>query len=781
MPLAGLRALVAAIAVFLLPPAAVADQHILLDTTKESMLDWTRYPYGPQSPTPGWVEESFTNFEKGINWRSYVVCDVGYQNVNNWLWTPFITRHDANRIYIEIKFSLRNCDLFPGTALQCKETFSLLYYEFDAATREPPPWQPESYKQIDVIAADEGRFTNNNEVIINTETRSIDVTKKGVYFAFRDQGACLSLLAVKVYYLKCPEITVGFARYPETATGSMLTSIEKIPGRCVENSVAVHDPHNLCKADGTWSFHTGSCSCMAGYEASDSGRECKACPVGRFKDSVGDDTCHICPAHSQALFGGSVECRCNDGFYRAPGDSKSDACTRPPSAPQNLHFRFVDDTSTKIRLFWDPPLDEGARADTRYAVSCPGCASRPTLPPEMTQTTSVLVTNLQKGLSYTFVVTAHNGVSNLSSSATDKSRSSEITVTTESSGSVVSKMRVVDIKPSQVELSWQPPSDPLGDIEVYEVKYFERGSNESETFITKTNVANIKNLKEGTEYAFQVRAQTSNGEFGDFNRAVFKVTGQESDPVFVGEEESTQIRIAVGVIVTILILVALALTMYFVFKRTMLAERHVEKDADNYRGMDNPFAGTSETLPIVQTHTSSLAHQGAIYNPFSSHKTYVDPHTYEDPHVAVKQFAKEIDSKYITIEAIIGGGEFGDVCRGRLSVPDRNDMLVAIKTLKPGSADKAKIDFLTEASIMGQFEHPNVIFLQGVVTKANPIMIITEYMENGSLDTFLRANDGKFQVSDKPSCKLAKFNANLCDVSQILLCMFTSNDPFQSV
>lgn len=52
--------------------------------------------------------------------------------------------------------------------------------------------------------------------------------------------------------------------------------------------------------------------------------------------------------------------------------------------------------------------------------------------------------------------------------------------------------------------------------------------------------------------------------------------------------------------------------------------------------------------------------------------------------------------------------------------------------------DKARNDFLTEASIMGQFEHPNVIFLQGVVTKSNPIMIITEYMENGSLDTFLK-------------------------------------------
>jgi len=85
-----------------------------------------------------------------------------------------------------------------------------------------------------------------------------------------------------------------------------------------------------------------------------------------------------------------------------------------------------------------------------------------------------------------------------------------------------------------------------------------------------------------------------------------------------------------------------------------------------------------------------------------------------------------------------GGGEFGDVCRGNLKLPQRPEMLVAIKTLKLGSSDKARVDFLTEASIMGQFEHSNVIYLQGVVTKSNPVMIITEYMENGSLDTFLR-------------------------------------------
>ena len=71
-----------------------------------------------------------------------------------------------------------------------------------------------------MISLNNFRFTKNDEIIINTETRSVETTHKGLYFAFQDQGACLSLLSVKVYYLTCPEITVEFAHYPETATGS---------------------------------------------------------------------------------------------------------------------------------------------------------------------------------------------------------------------------------------------------------------------------------------------------------------------------------------------------------------------------------------------------------------------------------------------------------------------------------------------------------------------------------------------------------------------------------
>ncbi|ETE59678.1 Ephrin type-A receptor 4, partial [Ophiophagus hannah] len=92
-------------------------------------------------------------------------------------------------------------------------------------------------------------------------------------------------------------------------------------------------------------------------------------------------------------------------------------------------------------------------------------------------------------------------------------------------------------------------------------------------------------------------------------------------------------------------------------------------------------------------------------------KVYVDPFTYEDPNEAVREFAKEIDISC----------EFGEVCRGRLKLPGRREIFVAIKTLKVGYTERQRRDFLSEASIMGQFDHPNIIHLEGVVTKSRPL------------------------------------------------------------
>ena len=42
---------------------------------------------------------------------------------------------------------------------------------------------------------------------------------------------------------------------------------------------------------------------------------------------------------------------------------------------------------------------------------------------------------------------------------------------------------------------------------------------------------------------------------------------------------------------------------------------------------------------------------------------------------------------------------------------------VAVKTLKEGAGEGDKVKFLQEAAIMGQFSHPNVVKLYGVVTE----------------------------------------------------------------
>lgn len=75
-----------------------------------------------------------------------------------------------------------------------------------------------------------------------------------------------------------------------------------------------------------------------------------------------------------------------------------------------------------------------------------------------------------------------------------------------------------------------------------------------------------------------------------------------------------------------------------------------------------------------------------------------------------------------------------------MKLPGKRELYVAIKTLKAGYVEKQRRDFLSEASIMGQFDHPNIIRLEGVVTKSRPVMIVTEFMENGALDSFLRVS-----------------------------------------
>lgn len=68
----------------------------------------------------------------------------------------------------------------------------------------------------------------------------------------------------------------------------------------------------------------------------------------------------------------------------------------------------------------------------------------------------------------------------------------------------------------------------------------------------------------------------------------------------------------------------------------------------------------------------------------------------------------------------IGAGQFGEVCRAQWAVSGGMKD-VAVKTLRAESSEEDKVRFLQEAAIMGQFFHPNIVKLYGVVTVGEPV------------------------------------------------------------
>ncbi|KAM6977933.1 ephrin type-B receptor 2-like [Aplochiton taeniatus] len=454
--------------------------------------------------------------------------------------------------------------------------------------------------------------------------------------------------------------------------------------------------------------------------------------------------------HHRTTNEGATSCVCRNGYYRTDSDPAQMPCTNAlhqydlpphpnpnpnpnpaqmpcttiPSAPQNV-ISIVNETS--LNLEWSAPLEVGGREDVVYNIICKSCGGGrgggctrcgdnvQFLPHQLGLThTSVQISDLLAHTQYTFEIQAVSGVSDQSPYSPQYS---SVNITTnQAAPSAVSIMHQVSRGPESITLSWSQPDQPNGLILDYELQYYEKSQAEwnSSTVRSQTNTAVIRGLKSGGIYVFQVRARTVAG-FGRFSGKMYfqtmteeeyKSSIQEKLPLIIGSA-------AAGVV----FIIAVA-----VFIIVCNRNRSTERPETDY--------------------TDKLQH----YTSGHRMKIYIDPFTYEDPNEAVKEFAKEIDISCVKIEQVIGAGEFGEVCSGNLRLPGKREILVAIKTLKSGYTERQRRDFLSEASIMGQFDHPNIIHLEGVVTKSSPVMIITEFMENGSLDSFLRQNDGQFTV-----------------------------------
>ncbi|MCI4382971.1 hypothetical protein PGIGA_G00020940 [Pangasianodon gigas] len=109
---------------------------------------------------------------------------------------------------------------------------------------------------------------------------------------------------------------------------------------------------------------------------------------------------------------------------------------------------------------------------------------------------------------------------------------------------------------------------------------------------------------------------------------------------------------------------------------------------------------------------------------------------------------KEIESlpafprECLKLQRLLGSGAFGEVYEG-VTITEHNasgmpETRVAVKTLQKGASHQEKVDFLKEARLMSQFNHPNILCLLGVCVLNEPHYLILELMEGGDLRSYLR-------------------------------------------
>ena len=77
------------------------------------------------------------------------------------------------------------------------------------------------------------------------------------------------------------------------------------------------------------------------------------------------------------------------------------------------------------------------------------------------------------------------------------------------------------------------------------------------------------------------------------------------------------------------------------------------------------------------------------------------------------------------INVFLGRGAFGTVHRGVWHHSEGDELEVAVKSMESEASEEDKIKLLQEAAIMGQFKHPNIVKIMGILVTESEVCTIS--------------------------------------------------------
>lgn len=122
----------------------------------------------------------------------------------------------------------------------------------------------------------------------------------------------------------------------------------------------------------------------------------------------------------------------------------------------------------------------------------------------------------------------------------------------------------------------------------------------------------------------------------------------------------------------------------------------------------------------------------------------------------------------LTLMEELGKGAFGVVKKGKLRQGSRQQ-LVAAKALSAHASVDDQLSFMQEADVMSNFSHGNVLTLLGVINTGEPIMLVMELMEGGSLYKVLRSDGLNSDDKLKYACDILSGLQVGCALLTVLL------------